>query len=122
MKGKAIFGFIVSCVAQVLFAEAPAKGNCTVQGLVTLHSAGTDIQEALRSLARQGKVNIAISPTLHRKVSIDVECERPRVVLQRLVAQIKGSYCVEGNVIRVFRKPSQKCTDRPLQQYVPLDQ
>ncbi|HEY3053945.1 MAG TPA: hypothetical protein VGK04_11225 [Thermoanaerobaculia bacterium] len=115
MKRTAIFVFIASWIAPVLFAEPTAKR------LVTLHAAGIDIQEALRSFSRQSKINIAVSPTLHRKVSIDVEREHPRVVLQQLVAQIKGSYCIEGNVIRVFRKPSQKCTGRPWQPYVPLD-
>jgi type II secretory pathway component GspD/PulD (secretin) len=115
MKRTAIVVLIVWCIAPALFAGRPAKN------LVTLHAAGIDIQEALRSLSRQAHINIAVPATLHRNVSIDVEREDPRVVLQQLVAQIKGSYCIEGNVIRVFRKPSQKCTARSWQPYLPLD-
>lgn len=121
MRAATLITFIVLFLGATAYAQTPADSNCPVKGLVTIHARHIDIQAALRQVAQQARLNIAVPPTLHRKISIDATCEHAHVVLRQLLQQFDGGYCMEGNVIRVFRKTT-KCSARQVPPYIPLSQ
>ncbi|HVS30730.1 MAG TPA: hypothetical protein VMS98_04660 [Thermoanaerobaculia bacterium] len=108
-----------SMIAAMLLAASAAAGEptpdaCDAKGRVTLHVERMGIRAALREIARQGNINLALSQHLRGTVSADFTCVPPKVALQWVLTQVGASYCEERDVLRVLRRTTTGCRAVPM--------
>jgi type II secretory pathway component HofQ len=83
--------------------------RCANPDAVSLDVQHYGVKNAIRQIAEQSKVSIAVSPRVRGPVTVDVTCVPPRMALQRVLAQVNGVYCEEGDTIVVRRKNERGC-------------
>jgi hypothetical protein len=74
-----------------------------------MHGARIEIHTALRSFARQTRIELFLHRSVHGTVRADLDCALPDVALRTLVEQVGASYCIEKGSIRIFPKGSSRC-------------
>lgn len=75
---------------------------------VSLHAMNIDVRSALRALARQTQLNIAVDTRLRASFPLKLECVPARTALVKIVTLAGAGYCDEGKVIRVFAPGRQE--------------
>ena len=83
--------------------------QCANPDAVSLHVQHYGANNAIRQIAEQSKVSIAVSPRVRGPVTVAVTCVPPRIALQRVLAQVNAVYCEEGGTIVVRRKNERGC-------------
>jgi type II secretory pathway component GspD/PulD (secretin) len=106
MKVGVMLLFSMLLTAQLALAQK-ATAKCSQNGLVTLHLRDLDIKAVLRSVAKQGNLNMVVSPKLNASVSVDLDCQPPRRVLRLLVRGVNARYRIVGGVTYVYPRNSE---------------
>jgi len=83
--------------------------QCTDPNAVSLNVQHYGAMNAIRQIADQSKVTIAVSPRVRGPVTVDLTCVPSRIALQRVLAQVDAVYCEEGDTIVVRRKNERGC-------------
>ena len=92
----------IAFVAAAAKAETPAS-SCATDGGVTLQVTNVSVRVALRQIAEQADVNIAVPQHFANKVSANFSCVPAKTALSWVLSQVGATYCEEGNVLRVVR-------------------
>lgn len=83
--------------------------QCANPDAVSLDVNQYGAMNAIRQIAGQSKITIAVSPRVRGPVTVDVTCVPARIALQRVLAQVNAVYCEEGEKIVVRRKNERGC-------------
>ena len=89
-----------------LFASAvpaPAAPACAEDGKVILAGPRMEIRAALRGIAEQARLDIAVETSVRGRVTTPTECVPAETALRIVLGQVGAAYCVEGGTVYVSR-------------------
>ncbi len=101
-----VFGLVALAVA-----ADPASTTCSVGGAVSVNVRDLPIRLFLRELADQSRVNIAVDPGLHGRVTLSVSCVDVRTALKLALGQVDAGFCETRKTLYVSRRARAICSE-----------
>ena len=90
-------------------ADDETAQKCVESGLVSLKASNIEIRTALKAIATQGDLNVAIDNSVRGQVTAALKCAEPKQALRQVASQVGAAFCEEDRVIRVYRVGRYRC-------------
>lgn len=88
-------------VALAMLAATAANAS---DRTVTLQLENVPVREAIRDIAEQAQIDIAVDPNLRGRVTANLRDVSPQFALRAVLDQVGATWRNEGEVIRVVRR------------------